>query len=46
MLIRALKIYFGSRLTWRSARKLARREPHYQVVARDGFLYIEPRRAA
>lgn len=42
-LVRALGLYRRSALTWRRCWDLARREPHYQVVAREGFLYIEPR---
>ena len=39
---RALRLFFGSRLTWRSCRRLAG-DQHFRVVARDGFLYIEPK---
>jgi hypothetical protein len=42
-LLRALRLYLGSSLTWKTARRLAKREPRYQLTARDGFLYIEPR---
>ena len=42
-LYRTLRLFVGSCLTWRSCRRLAKREPRYQVVARDGFLFIEPR---
>lgn len=42
-LCRALSLFRGSRLTWRRCWALARSEPHYQVVARDGLLFIEPR---
>jgi hypothetical protein len=42
----AVRLYLTSRLTWRSARRIARGDRIYRIVARDGFLYIEPRRAA
>lgn len=40
---RALALYFETRFTWRRCWELAKPEPHYQIVARDGFLYVEPR---
>ena len=40
---RALTLYFDTRFTWRRCWELAARHPRYQVVARDGFLYVEPR---
>ena len=43
-LYHALHLYFGSCLTWRSAWRIARAVSPYRVVARDGFLFIEPRR--
>lgn len=42
-LCRALALYRGSRFTWSRCWELAARQPRYQVVARDGFLYVEPR---
>lgn len=42
-LLRTLKLYLGTRFTWRTAWKQASCTPRYQIVARDGFLYIEPR---
>lgn len=42
-LLRALKLYTGTQFTWRTAWRHAARTPRYQVVARDGFYYIEPR---
>jgi hypothetical protein len=42
-LYRALALYFDSAFTWRRCWDLARPAPRYQGVARDGFLYIEPR---
>ena len=42
---RAVKLYLASPYTWRTVWKLSSRTParRYEVVARDGFLYIEPR---
>lgn len=45
-LLRALGQYFGSCLTWRTCWRQAKDAPRFQVVARDGFHYIEPRRPA
>jgi len=43
-LLRALRLFSRSPFTWARCWELAKRQPHYQVVARDGFLYVEPRR--
>lgn len=40
---RAVGLYLGTRFTWRTAWKHAAAQPRFQIVARDGFLYIEPR---
>lgn len=42
-LLRAIKLYLGTRFTWRTAWKQAAKAPRYQIVERDGFYYIEPR---
>lgn len=44
-LARAVKLYLASPYTWRTVWKLSActAAPRYEVVARDGFLYIEPR---
>ncbi len=42
-LTRALRLFFGTRLTWRTSWRLARSTRHYSIVERDGFLYVEPR---
>lgn len=42
-LARALRLYFRTRLTWRTSWRLARTGRRYEVVERDGFLYVEPR---
>ena len=41
--VRALRLFFGTRLTWTTSWRLARTGRRYQVVERDGFLYVEPR---
>lgn len=38
----AIALYLRTRLSWRACRTLTS-DPHYQVVERDGLLYIEPR---
>ena len=43
LLFRALRLFLGSCLAWRTCRSLAKNGPHYRVVPRDGFLFIEPR---
>jgi len=40
---RALALYFDSGFTWRRCWELAKTTPRYRTVARDGYLYIEPR---
>lgn len=45
-LCRALKHFLGSCLTWRTCWRHAKDGPRFQVVARDDFFYIEPRRRA
>jgi hypothetical protein len=42
-LCRALGLFFGSCLTWRTSWRIGKSEPRYHTVARDGFLYVEPR---
>lgn len=43
-LCRAVRLYAGSRLTWRTCRRVAADSPRTRIVKRaDGFLYIEPR---
>jgi len=45
-LARALRLYFGSRLTWRTCWRHAKHAPRFRVVARDGFRYVEPEPSA
>jgi hypothetical protein len=42
-LFKAIKLYLGTKFTWRTAWRQAVATPRYHVVARDGFLFIEPR---
>lgn len=40
---RALGLFFGSCLTWATCWRIAKGGPRYRTVARDGFLFVEPR---
>lgn len=42
-LYHALRLFSGSRLTWRSCWRLSCTRGKYQIIERDGFLYVEPR---
>ena len=42
-LARAVRLYVCTKLSWSSAWRLAGSARRYQVVARDGLLYVEPR---
>jgi len=40
---RAVALYFGTELTWCTSWRLARTGRKYEIVQRNGFLYIEPK---
>jgi hypothetical protein len=40
---RAVWFFLATGLTWRTCWRLTAHRPVYHMVARDGFLYIEPR---
>lgn len=42
-LCRALRLFSRSAFTWARCWELAKDQPRYRIVARDSFLYIEPR---
>ena len=42
-LLRAVRLFLGSRLTWRTCRRLGASADRFHLVERDGFHFVEPK---